>query len=124
MIYLDTHVVVWLYAGALNLFGDDAKALLRGEDLLISPIVRLEIEYLHAIERITAAADTIVTDLERRIGLSICHKPFNAIVSQAPPLRWARDPFDRILVAHAALDNTLLLTKDQTIRARYRHARW
>ena len=39
MIYLDTHVVVWLYAGRTDLFPPLAKSQIDGNDLLISPLV-------------------------------------------------------------------------------------
>ncbi len=124
MIYLDTHVVVWLYGGRLTLFDEPIKALLREHDLLISPIVRLELQYLHNLDRIDAGADAVIADLSQRIGLSVCQKPFNSIIAKALPMIWTRDPFDRILVAHASIDNNLLLSKDQLIRQNYPHARW
>lgn len=124
MIYLDTHVVVWLYGGRLAYFGEPVKELLRDNDLFISPIVQLEIQYLFDIDRIDAGPDDILADLSQRIGLSICQKPFHAVVSHALQLRWTRDPFDRILVAHAGLDNNILISKDEKIRANYQYARW
>ena len=41
MIYLDTHVVVWLYAGELDRISGAAKARLEEQDLLISAMVTL-----------------------------------------------------------------------------------
>ncbi len=69
MIYLDTHVVVWLYAGQLERFSDEVQTLLNEHDLRICPIVQLELQYLHEIERITVEAQTILADLGARIGL-------------------------------------------------------
>ena len=37
---------------------------------------------------------------------------------------WTRDPFDRIIVAQAALRRTSLITKDAVIRADYNRALW
>lgn len=124
MIYLDTHVVAWLYGGRLAYFSEPVKDLLRDHDLLISPIVRLELQYLYQIDRINADADTILADLLSRIGLTVCPKPFNGVISQALPMEWTRDPFDRILVAHASVDNNILITKDEIIREHYAFARW
>ena len=42
--YLDTHVVVWLYAGLLDRFGAKATADLNREELIISPMVVIELE--------------------------------------------------------------------------------
>lgn len=124
MIYLDTHVVVWLYAGLVDKFGPAVKALINDHDLYISPIVRLELQYLYEIERVTSEANVIVTDLENRIGLQVCPKEFAAIIGQAIPLSWTRDPFDRLIVAHAGLNGDGLITKDRRMLANYPHARW
>lgn len=124
MIYLDTHVVVWLYAGLTDKFNEPARRLINNQDLYISPIVRLELQYLVEIQRITVDADAIVTDLTARIGLQLCPKPFNLIVSKALAYPWTRDPFDRLIVANAALHDNLLVSKDQTILENYPLARW
>jgi len=55
LIYLDTHIVVWLYAGLSDRFSDLAKSLIDSHDLYISPMVRLELKYLNEIGRITAS---------------------------------------------------------------------
>jgi PIN domain nuclease of toxin-antitoxin system len=36
----------------------------------------------------------------------------------------SRDPFDRIITAHAHLTSSPVLTKDESIRQHYRHAFW
>lgn len=90
----------------------------------ISPMVRLELQYLHEIGRINPTADTIIADLVQCVGLTICAKPFNDVIANATQLSWTRDPFDRILVAHAGLDNDILITGNHAIRTYYPHARW
>ncbi len=124
MIYLDTHVVVWLYAGYVHKFSQLAKELINEHEIYISPIVRLELRYLYEISRVTKDANAIVTDLSNRIGLKVCDKNFEAIVNQALILSWARDPFDRIIAANASLNDNILITKDQNMLAHYPHARW
>lgn len=124
MIYLDTHVVVWLYAGLTNKFSGDTHSLLNNHDLYISPMVRLELQYLYEIQRVTATADMMLSDLSSRIGLRICDKPFNDIVSLASAYSWIWDPFDRLIVAHAALHDDILLSTDSHILANYPNARW
>ena len=47
MIYLDTHVVVWLYAGLTEKFSDPTRELINSHEITISPIVRLELQYLY-----------------------------------------------------------------------------
>lgn len=124
MIYLDTHIVVWLYAGLLEKFSQSVKTILNENEILISPIVRLELQYLCEIKRVKVPANVIVEDLSDRIGIRVCEKDFNAVVSQAMTLSWTRDPFDRVIVAYAELNDNILISKDQNILEHYAHARW
>ncbi len=122
MIYLDTHVVVWLYAGKIDNLSEDAKILIDKNELFISPIVRLELQYLYEIQRITVEANDIILNLSDLIGLQICHKNFNTIINGAFKLSWTRDPFDRIIVANASINQNILVTKDQNILKNYQKA--
>lgn len=124
MIYLDTHVVVWLYAGLTERFSESIQTLLNEHDLLVSPIVRLELHYLYEIQRISVEAEAVLNDLGQRLGLTVCSKPFDTVMVHATQVTWTRDPFDRILVAHASINNNLLISKDETIRTHYSHTRW
>lgn len=124
MIYLDTHVVVWLYAGYADKFSQLAKELINEHETYISPIVRLELRYLYEIGRVTEDTDAIVADLSNRIGLKVCDKNFEAVVNQALSFSWTRDPFDRIITANASLNDSVLITKDQNMLEHYSHARW
>ena len=124
MIYLDTYVVVWLYAGQVEKLSEQAKKLINENYVYISAIVRLELQYLYEIQRVTDEANKVLFDLSDRIGLKICDKSFNTIVSGALELSWTRDPFDRLIVANAALNGNILVTKDQNILENYENARW
>jgi len=124
LIYLDTHVVAWLYAGIVHKLSEQAKELINGHEVFISQVVRLELQYLFEIQRITDEANEIVFDLSDRIGLKICDKSFNTIVRSALNFSWTRDPFDRIIVANAAINQNILVTKDQNILENYEKAKW
>ena len=124
MIYLDTHAVVWLYAGMTERFSAALQKQFNEHDLLVSPIVRLELQYLYEIKRVSVEAATILNDLAQRLGLTVCPKPFDSIIQSAFQITWTRDPFDRILVAHASLNNNVLISKDQTILKHYAYAKW
>ncbi|HAN74091.1 MAG TPA: transposase [Planktothrix sp. UBA8407] len=124
MIYLDTHVVVWLYAGLTDKLSDLAKSLINTHDLYISPMVRLELKYLYEIGRISEQPDPIIADLGDIIGLRICEQDFNKVIGYSLGLDWTRDPFDRLIVAHAAVNGNILLTKDNIILANYVQAKW
>lgn len=122
MIYLDTHVVVWLYAGKIDNLSEKTKTLIDKNELFISPIVRLELQYLYEIQRITVEANDIILNLSDLIGLQICNKNFNTIINGAFKLSWTRDPFDRIIVANASVNQNILVTKDQNILKNYQKA--
>ena len=124
MIYLDTHVVVWLYAGLSGKFNPPVKALINEQNLAISPITRLELQFLYEIQRLTVDAETIVTDLAGRVGLTISNLDFDRAISRALEISWTRDPFDRIIVASASLGDHVLVSKDPNILDHYPLARW
>ncbi len=124
MIHLDTHVVAWLYLGELSLFPPAVRNELNRSDLVASPIIELELQYLFEIERVTVPAIEIVTELQQTIGLRFSEAPFQGVVRASLANQWTRDPFDRIITAQAAVEGAPLLTKDANIRRHYRLAYW
>lgn len=125
MIYLDTHVVAWLYAtGAAGLSPRAAETIEASDEMRISPMVRLELQYLYEIGRVGEPAVTVVDALGGTLGLMVCDAPFPGVVHEAERLTWTRDPFDRLIVAQAALHAAPLVTKDQTLHAHYSDAVW
>ena len=124
MIFLDTHAVVWLYQKDQSRFSDLALQFLESDDLRVSPAVALELEYLFEIGRLTKRSRTILSWLERTIQLKQDQSSFIAVVEASLDASWTRDPFDRLIVAQASLQNAPLLSKDRTIAQYYRHARW
>lgn len=125
MIYLDTNVVVWLAADALDLISQTAQDVIENaDDLCVSPMVILELKYLLEIKKINHKPEFILKHLERSLGLKICEKPFIDIIEVAKKMDWTGDPFDRIITAHAAIMGDVLLSKDEKIRKYYRHTIW
>lgn len=124
MIALDTHVAVWLHAGELERFPQSLQGRLDASDLVICPIVLLEMEYLREIGRLNFTSEEILGDLGADLGLRVCDHSFPAIIREAVKQTWTRDPFDRIIVAHALAAGYRLATKDETIRAHCREAVW
>ena len=90
----------------------------------ISPMAALEVQYLHEVGRISEDAGVVLSDLGRKLGLARAEGDFSSVAAAAMDLGWTRDPFDRSIVAHAALFGAALLTKDRSIRRNYRHAVW
>lgn len=125
MIHLDTHVVAWLYSDGDARMSPVARAALKGsDDIRISPMVRLELRYLFEVGRVTAPAAEVVDELRTTLGLTVCDASFVAVAHLAETLTWTRDPFDRLIVAHAALHEAPLVTKDGTLHERYPRCVW
>ncbi len=124
VIYADTHVAAWLYAGRTDLIPPRARALLEDRPVLVSPMVALELEYLFETGRTAEPARTVLEALSRDIGLRLCDLPFPDVAAAAVRQSWTRDPFDRIIVAQAALRRAPLVTRDADIRAHYDRALW
>jgi len=124
MIYLDTHVIAWLYAGKIELIPEKIQEEISTQEILISPVVALELQYLFEIGRVTEPGKAVVDDLIYRIGLTICDLPFQDVIKTALSQDWTRDPFDRIIVAQAGVRQSKLITKDAGIHQHYDHAIW
>ena len=66
----------------------------------------------------------MLSDLSRKLGLAQAEGDFSSVATALLGLGWTRDPFDRLIVAHAAFHGATLLTKDRAIRRNYRYAVW
>jgi PIN domain nuclease of toxin-antitoxin system len=117
--FLDTHIVIWLYEKRLGLLSEKAKICIEENDLFISPVVKLEIDYLYEIEKIKDDSDTICDFLEKNIGLNTERTSFMEIIKVSINEKWTRDPFDRIIVGHAKLLDYGLISKDEKISKNY-----
>lgn len=116
VVRLDTHIVVWLFAGTTERLSKPAADAINNNDIVISPMVELELTHLYEIGRLTVSGPAIVADLRDRIGLSRSEVSMAAAVANAGKLSWTCDPFDRVIVGDAIAANTRLVTKDQLIR--------
>jgi PIN domain nuclease of toxin-antitoxin system len=120
MIFLDTHVIVWLYQGRTDLLSKKAREIIEKEDdIYISPIVLLELQYLFEIGKIIKPAKEVIEALVEDIGLKMAEDSFNEVVEQSLSETWTRDPFDRLIAAHARKNTALLISKDRLIRENY-----
>ncbi|ADE15129.1 PilT protein domain protein [Nitrosococcus halophilus Nc 4] len=125
LIYLDTHVAAWLYAQGRDAVPHQVAHLIEEtDDIRISPMVRLELQYLFEIGRVKQPPLPVLDALESTLGLVVCKAAFPAIVREAESQIWTRDPFDRLIVAQATLFGAPLVTKDATIHANYTRAIW
>ena len=124
LIYLDTHLVVWLFAGRIDLIPDKVAGYIDQHELVVSPMVELELEYLNEIGRISENSTAVMGALAASIGLKVCDLPFHAVVGEALNQKWTGDPFDRLIVAQALLRKSSLLTRDRTIHQHFSGALW
>jgi len=90
----------------------------------VSPIVELELTYLYEIGRVSEPASAPLSALRRTLGLQIADTSLSELVQAAAALSWTRDPFDRLIAAHAVVDNAPLVTADETIRKHLPLAIW
>jgi PIN domain nuclease of toxin-antitoxin system len=124
VVYLDTHIVVWLYAGLTEKLTDIAKKTIEGCDALISQFIRLELQYLFEIARIRVKPEIIVKDLAKTINLKVSDYPLDRIVEEALKIDWTRDVFDRLFAAEAVARGSGFITADENILSNLKQAIW
>ena len=125
MIYIDTHLAMWIFECRPELLSNKAQELIESNAVYVSPMVRLELDYLYEIERTRYSGQKVLDTLETDIDIRICGLPLVEIAEKASKHRWTRDPFDRLMVAHAqAKGNKAFVTKDDSIRENYTYAVW
>jgi PIN domain nuclease of toxin-antitoxin system len=123
--YLDTQVVIWLAEERLERITNTALDAVNEHDLVISPIVLIELNYLLQIKRILRSPLDIAKQLRTQIGLEICQLTMADIAETALFETWTRDPFDLLIVANAKAGGYApLLTSDEKIRKHYPRAVW
>ena len=124
MMLLDTHVVAWLYSGDTGRFPAAAARRLEQDDLAVSPLVGLELQYLHEIGRVSEPADAVLAALARATGLRTVDCSLVELIGHASGFDWTRDPFDRLIAAHATVEQAPLLTADRHLHAHLPLAVW
>ena len=123
--YLDTQVMVWLCQKQLDKLTARVITVIEESELLISPMVMLELGYLYELKRIVQPPQSLLSQLDSQIGLKVCDHSFSAIVQTALLETWTRDPFDRMIVAHAKSNGyASLITSDGKIRENYPKTTW
>lgn len=119
MIMLDTHVAVAMYEGRPGGLSVPARRAIDRDVVTISPAVLLEIELLFEIRRLREGAKLIASRLAEELDIRVAPERFADVATEALALGFTRDPFDRLIVAHASLAKATLVTQDATLRYRY-----
>jgi PIN domain nuclease of toxin-antitoxin system len=123
--YLDTNVVVWLAQGDLARIPLTAQSILDQADLLISPMVLVELEYLYEVNRIRLSSRDVLRKVSHEAGVRVCDLAFPRVADVVLDEKWTRDPFDRTIVAQAKANGlALLISADEEIRKHYPRAVW
>lgn len=110
VILLDTNALIWLEQGHKRM-----RAHGSATRLYISPANLLELQFLLEAGRIRLRGTT-VADLARSERWVLDDPPAVSWFSKALDVGWTRDPFDRLLVAHARLRGWRLATRDSGLR--------
>lgn len=122
--FLDTNAIIFLFSKNLEQFSDEILAKIEKYDLFVSPLVQLELQYLFEIGRIKSSGDHVLQALYKEIGLKIASLPLDLLIQNAVEESWTRDPFDRLITAHAKTEKAFLITSDKVIRRFYKKAIW
>ena len=124
VVHLDTHVVCWLYEGRTDLISAPALRAVEQGLLQVSPVVQLELTYLYEIGRISRDGGFVLEALAKDVGLSVADVSLAQMMKKAGTLAWTRDPFDRMIVAHAMIADAVLVSKDRLILKHCDRAIW
>ncbi len=123
--YLDTNTVLFLHSGLTDRISAKAQAQIEVSDLVISPVVLLELEMLYEKGKIRYDARRILADLSQQVGLAVCQLPMSIVVMGALDIKWTRDPGDRLIAANAVSAGEVpLITSDAEIRQNYANTNW
>lgn len=113
VILLDTQAMIWLAAGHRR-----ARPLDRYPRLYLSPATILEVQFLVEIGRITLAAGRSAESLSDDERWRLDEPPSGRWFATACEIGWTRDPFDRLLAAHARVRGWRLATADDLMLER------
>lgn len=111
MILLDTNALLWLEA-------DHPRARALGKSkarLYASPASLLEVQFLAELGRVRLKGVASARELADGARWKLDEPPSRGWFDEAHDLPWTRDPFDRLIVAHARARRWKLATSDANI---------
>ena len=112
---LDTHVLLWLLAGEERRFGPRTLDALREQPATVSAATVWEIATKRGLGKLRAPSNLVETVAAAGLNLLSVTAVHAERVAELPDLH--RDPFDRLLVSQARLENFTLVTGDHVIRS-------
>lgn len=87
-------------------------------------MTELELAFLHEVGRAGDPAPAMLKALRRSIGVEVADVSFAELAHAATKISWTRDPFDRLIAAHAIVADAPLVTADRTILENLPQAVW
>lgn len=108
VILLDTNALIWVHRRDARV----AALIARGTRLHVSPASLLELQFLLEAGRVRLRGGALVTELAAAERWVLDDPPSAAWFEAAIGVGWTRDPFDRLLVAHARVRKWRLATAD------------
>ena len=114
--FLDTHILVRRLLEPKRLPKRIKGLFLDGENnFLIPTMAVLEIQYLTEIGRIEVRMETVLEEIEEEQSFQLA--PYDdAVMRHSLLLTTTRDPFDRIILAHALSRSTRIITQDRWMK--------
>ena len=113
MILLDTSALLWLEQGHRR-----SKPIAGLDRLYLSPATLLELQVLIESGRMRALADVTPSQVAADARWLIDDVPSWKWFAAATEISWTRDPFDRLIVAHARVRGWKLATSDEALLER------
>jgi PIN domain nuclease of toxin-antitoxin system len=111
VILLDTHALIWLHQGHRR-----ARPLLEKRTrIFASPASLLELAVLVEVGRLRLRGRATIEDVFADERWLVDEPPAGAWFGEALRLAWTRDPYDRLLAAHALVRGWKLATADAII---------
>jgi PIN domain nuclease of toxin-antitoxin system len=109
---LDTHALIWWDSGKLPRAA--VRRIAAAEVVFVSAVVAWEIAIKSSLGRVVAKVpvEAVLDDYGfRELAVSIRHAD---AVRSLPPHH--RDPFDRLLIAQALVENLVIVSADRALR--------
>ena len=121
-ILLDTHILLWY-------FDDDERLPLNARFLIeeksnevyysILSVLEVEIKHTAHPDRISMSGERLLQHCQRlefiQVSLDIDHILAVKTLTRKPDTPPHRDPFDRLMICQAVVDNMLFITRDERI---------
>jgi PIN domain nuclease of toxin-antitoxin system len=115
---LDTHFLLWILLEAERL--TEFPWLEDYQPWGVSPVSLLEVQFLAEAGKLEVRSAELVDSLSQDLRFIIDEVPLLALVRHALPLKWTRDPFDRLIAAHSSARRLPLCTLDRQMLEHHR----